>query len=108
MPFSNAPWSSVSESDYSSAEEYCSACLIDENPSGEKKTKDRCHLPVRMPRDRGGAYNTNALTAVAAVLAGARGGVKASAASKAAAARKLRRLYSEAKMNPPPSLRRMG
>lgn len=104
--FSTVPWGSVSESDFASPEDYCRSCLIDMNEAGEAKTKGKCKLPVRMPN--GGAVNRNAVHAAAAALAGARGGVSASAAEKKAAARKLMRLYGMMDEDAPDSLRRMG
>lgn len=105
MPFSDKPWGSVSESDYKTAEQFCSACLIDLNPPGKEKIKGKCKLPVKEP---GGTYNRNAIHAAAAVLAGARGGVQAPPEAKRAAARKLIRLYREMEEEPPESLRRMA
>ena len=105
MPISNKPWSSVSESDYRDAAAFCGACLIDLNESGQEKVKGKCKLPVREP---GGAINKNALSAAAAVLAGGRGGVDAPPEEKRKAARKLIRLYREAEMEPPESLRRLA
>lgn len=104
MPISNKPWSDFTAADYS-PEEYCAASLIDENPSGERKTKDRCRLPVREP---GGSLNRAAVHAAAAVLAGGRGGVDAPPAKKRAAARRLLTFYGELDEEPPESLRRLA
>lgn len=105
MPFSNKPWSQFSESDYETAEKYCSACLIDMNPSGEKKKKELCKLRVKEPS---GVYNRNGIHAAAASLAGAREPLKAPASEKKKAARKLLRLYREMGDEPPDSLKRIA
>lgn len=43
--FSDAPWSKPGgELD---AGQYCRVCLIDANPKGQPKVKDKCHLPIR-------------------------------------------------------------
>ncbi len=92
MAASNKPWSGQA-SRFDGAEAYCRSCLIDENPPGKPKVKSLCHLPVHEP---GGAINANALEAALGALNGARGGVKASSASKAAARAKLMRMRSAA------------
>ena len=46
--FSDKPWDG-SASRWGTPEAYCSACLIDVNPKGQKKVKDLCHLPVKEP-----------------------------------------------------------
>ena len=46
--FSDKPWDG-SASRWGTAEAYCSACLIDVNPKGQKKVKGLCHLPVKEP-----------------------------------------------------------
>jgi hypothetical protein len=103
MPVSGASWDG-SASRFSSTEAYCRSCLIDENPAGEPKTQDRCKLPVREPS---GAINRNAVHAAAAALAGGRGGVSASAASKRAAASRLVQIYRrDLREDPPESLLR--
>jgi hypothetical protein len=84
---------------------YCQCCLIDLNSGGEK-VKDQCKLPVRATP--GGPYNVNAMSAAAAALAGARGGVNAPAAKKKSVARRLVRLYREADREPPPALLRVA
>jgi hypothetical protein len=68
--------------------------------------KERCSLPVLEPN---GDVNANALGAAAAVLSGARGGLRGvSPSDKAKAARKLMRYYAQAEMTPPDSLRRVA
>lgn len=104
MAISDKPWGSFSASDYTD-EQYCSAALIDMNPSGKPKTKDMCKLPVKEPD---GTVNRNGVHAAAAALAGARGGVMAPADMKAKAARALIRLYGMLKETPPDSLKRMA
>lgn len=90
MPFTDAAWSSP-ESDLT-PEQFCSVCLIDENPSGQKKVKGLCHLPIR---SRPGApINQNAVFAAA----GGRGITRlkgVSAENKRKAANRIIRLYSE-------------
>lgn len=105
MPFSDKPWGNVSEADYKDASAFCDACLIDLNKAGDEKVKGLCKLPIQEP---GGTYNRNAIHAAAAVLAGARGGVQAPPEEKRKAARKLVRLYSETKEEPPESLKRIA
>ncbi len=105
---SDREWSSVSESDYADAKEYCAACLIDLNPGGEEKTKERCKLPVREPKKLGGALNRNAVHAAAVVLAGGRGGVDAPKAEQRKAARKLVRLYRELEEQAPDAIRELA
>ena len=90
--FSNKPWGDIAESDYKDAESFCAASLIDTNAKGAAKSKAMCKLPVKEPS---GAYNKNGIHAAAAALAGARGGVKASAEDKGKAARALIRLYQQ-------------
>lgn len=104
MPFTNSPWDAGAVKSGQEAGAYCSCCLIDMN-TGEK-AKDACKLPVRSTP--GGAYNLNAMSAAAAALAGARGGLDAPAEKKRTAARKLVRLYREAKREPPPALLRVA
>jgi hypothetical protein len=105
MAFSDRPWGSISESDYTDADQFCAACLIDLNPPGKEKVKANCKLPVKEP---GGAYNRNAIHAAAAALAGARGGVQAPPEAKRKAARALIRLYRQMDEEPPESLRRIA
>lgn len=93
--FSDKPWDG-SASNYADTDAYCAACMIDENPAGKAKVQALCKLPYKEP---GGAVNKNALRAIAAALAGARGGLKdVSAQAKAKAASLLDRLMHEAKM----------
>jgi len=101
MAVSNRPWGEISESDYPSPAAFCSACLIDENEPGADKVKSNCKLPVREP---GGALNRNGVHAAAQRLSA----TQASPAAKAAAARKLVRLYGELKEDPPESVSRMA
>lgn len=85
-------------------DQYKRACLIDRG--GDAPVKQRCSLPVREPN---GDVNKNALGAAAAALAGGRGGLSGvSAEQKARAARALIRLYGQADMEPPDSLRRLA
>lgn len=82
-------------------DEYKRSCLIDRG--GDAPVKERCSLPVLEPN---GDVNANALGAAAAVLSGARGGLRGvTPAQKATAARKLIRYYAQADMEPPASLR---
>lgn len=104
MAISNAPWDG-SASNYKDAASYCAACLIDENKLGADKVKSACSLPVKTPD---GTINSNAVHAAASALAGGRGGVKASPASKKAAARKLVALYGQMKEDVPPSIKNMA
>jgi hypothetical protein len=101
---SEKPWGSITAADYADAADYCSASLVDLNPAGESKTKDRCYLPVREPRSMGGNLNRNGVYAAAAVLAGSRGGVDIPAAEKKRAARTLVGHYRTLKTDPPESL----
>lgn len=55
--FTDRPWDG-SASRWDTPEAYCAACLIDDNPSGEPKVKDRCHLPVKEPD---GTYSKGAI-----------------------------------------------
>jgi hypothetical protein len=81
---------------------FCRSCLINTNTGDPKDwTQDNCKLPVKTPD---GDVNTNAMSAAAAALAGARGGVQASSADKKSAAKKLLSYYRGAKMEPPDSL----
>ena len=89
------PWSGAA-SKYPDTSAYCKASLIDDNPAGEEKTQARCHLPVYEPN---GDLNANALSAAAGRLN------QTQSPQKAAAARKLIRLYGVAGMEPPPGLR---
>ena len=105
MAISQKAWTQFTSADYKDAATYCDACLINMN-TGKREgwTKDACKLPVKEPN---GDVNANALSAAAAALAGARGGVQAPAAEKQKAARALARLYGMAKMPMPQSLQLM-
>jgi hypothetical protein len=89
------PWNGAA-SKYPDAAAYCRASLIDDNPADEDKTIARCHLPVYEPN---GDLNANALAAAAGRLS------QTQSPQKASAARKLVRLYRQAGMEPPASLR---
>lgn len=104
MAVTNKPWNGDA-SKYSSASEYCNACLIDNNPPGKDKIEGLCKLPVKEPN---GDINSNGVHAAAAALGGARGGVKASPADKKAAAKKLLGMYRVMKQDPPPSIKNMS
>jgi hypothetical protein len=88
---------------YSSAEAYCKACLVDDNAPGADKVKDKCHLPVR---SAGGGLNHAGMAAAAAALAGARGGYQGP--DRKAAARNLLALYRSENMEPPDSLKQLA
>jgi hypothetical protein len=105
---SERPWEEVRDADYEDADEYCRASLIDLNPKGEEKTKERCKLPVREPKSKGGKLNRNAVHAAAVVLAGGRGGVDAPTQAKRKAARELVRLYRDLDEEPPDSLTKLA
>lgn len=102
MPISNASWDG-SASRFT-PEEWHRSCLIHLH-TGAPDSKDQCKLPVREP---GGALNRSAVHAAAAALAGARGGVDAPPAQKAAAARALVRLYGELDELAPPSVSKLA
>lgn len=104
MAISNAPWDG-SASNYKDTDAYCAACLIDENPAGKDKVQALCKLPIKTPA---GDINSNAVHAAASALAGGRGGVSASAASKKAAARKIKAIYGQMKEDCPPSIMNMA
>jgi len=104
MAVSDRPWSSFTAADYT-PEQWRRACLIDTG-EGDVDSKSRYKLPVREP---GGAINRNGVHAAAAVLAGGRGGVQASAEQKAKAARALVRIYrTDLNEEPPDSLLRLA
>ena len=48
MVVSNQPWGKFTEADYT-PEQFCNACLLDFNPSGEQKVKRLCFLPYKEP-----------------------------------------------------------
>jgi hypothetical protein len=96
---SEKPWSMYTKADYS-IEQWHAACLIHQH-DGPPTSKDQCKLPCKTPN---GAVNRNGVYAAAAALAGARGGVQASARQKDAAARTVARYYKEMGKEPPPSI----
>src|SRR5215470_6218936 len=102
--FTDSPWNNP-ESELDAAD-YCAICLIDDNEGNGPKVKDKCKLPIKSKP--GEPVNKNALQAAAAALAGARGGLSASAQGKMAAARKVLRLMTEAKMEAGDSIRRIA
>jgi hypothetical protein len=102
--FTDQPWNGAA-SRFKDSAAFCSACLIDENPSGQPKTQALCKLPVKEPDGR---YNKNAIQAAAGALQGSRGGVQASADSKKSAARTLVRLMGEAKMQAGDGLKKLA
>jgi len=104
MAISIRPWDG-SASRWPDAAAYCESCAIDDNEPGSDKVQSKCKIPYKEPS---GDINRNALGSASAALAGARGGVQASPEAKKSAARKLLRAYAEAKMEPPPSLKRMS
>lgn len=93
MAISEAPWDG-SASNYKDADAYCAASLIDENASGEEKTKDKCSFPIKTSD---GALSRAGVHAAAARLNQS----GASPANKKAAARKLLGYYSELKEQAP-------
>jgi hypothetical protein len=101
---SDRPWSEVSKASYRTADEYCTACLIDANKPGNPKTKARCKLPVYEPAQLGGRLNRNAVRAAAERLVQSRGGLIASTSERHAAARHLVALYAVIGETPPHSL----
>src|SRR5579859_493465 len=95
--FTDSPWSSP-ESDLS-PEDFAKVSLIDLNPPGAKKTKDKIYLPIRSTP--GGAVNKNALRAAAGALQGARGGLKGvPPAEKKKAAKTIVNLMKQAGIKP--------
>lgn len=97
---SDKSWSQFTAADYS-PEQWRRACLIDTG-NGPADAKARYKLPVREPS---GVINRNACHAAAAVLAGGRGGVQASAEQKRAAATRLASIYrNDLNEEPPASL----
>jgi len=101
---SDRPWAGVTRASYASAAEFCAACLIDQNPDGDPKTKSRCKLPVYEPRDMGGRLNRNAVHAAADRLVRTSGGVDASLVQRQVAARRLIELYATIGDPPPRAL----
>jgi HK97 family phage prohead protease len=101
---SDVPWSRFSAADYD-LRQWMRACLIDTG-EGDPDSKSRYKLPVKEP---GGAVNRGGVHAAAGVLAGARGGVRASEEQKRAAARKLLAIYrDDLDEEPPESLMTMA
>jgi hypothetical protein len=96
---SEKPWSDYTEADYS-LEQWHRACLIHQH-QGAPTSKQQCKLPVRTPT---GVLSRAGVHAAAAALAGARGGVNASADEKMKASAALVRLYGKLNEEPPPSL----
>ena len=105
---SDRPWSGIHRASYASADEYCAACVIDENGTGGPKRKDRCKLPVYEPRHLGGLLNRRAVRAAANRLVRGGGGVDAPVEVKRAAARRLIQLYAVIGERPPPALATMA
>ena len=98
MAVTNKPWDG-SASRWPSPVSYCAACLIDTNDG--TKTKAMCSLPVREPT---GEINSNAVSAAAAALNGARG-ASFPADQKKAAAQKLVSIYrNQLNQDPPDDL----
>jgi hypothetical protein len=98
--FTDDKWSG-SAADYKDANEYCDACLIDENTDPKNKTKDKCHLPIK----KDGVIYRRALQAASGALLGSRGNtVLASPEEKKAAAKRLVSLMKEGGMMAGPNL----
>lgn len=96
---SNKPWGDYTSADYS-IQQWHAACLIHQH-DGPPTSKAQCKLPVRTPT---GTLNANGVHAAAAALAGARGGINATADQKASAARAILGYYKQLNDDPPPSL----
>lgn len=90
--FTERPWDG-SSSRWDTPEEYCSSCVIDLNPSGSPKTKQRCYLPIREPGTRD--VNVNAVRNALSRL-GAGFPKDASASQRASATATLERMLSQA------------
>jgi hypothetical protein len=102
---SNKPWE-AKPGDYKNAAHYADSSLINLNDGPEDEwTLNNIKLPVKEP---GGALNKNAVFAAAAVLGGARGGIKAPPEAKKKAAKKLLVHYQTLQADPPDSLKRMA
>ena len=104
MAVTNKPWDG-SASKYPDTNAYCSACLVDLNPSGQDKTQSNCKLPIAEPN---GDININALPAALGALNGARSDMKIPVDAKKKAAKALLRAYREAKLDVPDSLKNMA
>jgi hypothetical protein len=106
MAVSDKSWGQFSDSDYPDAGAFCDASLINLNTGTRSDwTKANCKLRLF---EHDGDLNRNGVHAAAAVLAGGRGGVDAPASAKAAAAKRLVRLYGELKEPPPDSIRHLA
>jgi len=105
MAFTSAPWDGGAVESGQEPGAFCRCCLIDLNEGGEK-SKAACKLPVRSTP--GGPYNTNAIAAAAAALAGARGGLSAPPEKKRGAARRLISLYGQMGKPAPDALKRIA
>jgi hypothetical protein len=101
---SDRPWAGISRASYPSADAYCAACVIDENPAGSRRVKALCKLPVYEPPAMGGLLNRRGVRAAADRLLRSRGGVDAPQPVKVAAARRLLRLYAGLGERPPAGL----
>lgn len=88
--FTNAKWQTP-ESELS-AEEFCAVCLIDLNPPGAKKVKEKCYWPIR--RRPGGPVYIRALRNVLARAPQTKGVPRS---KKEQALRKVARLLEESK-----------
>lgn len=100
-PVSDKPWSDFTAADYTPAQ-WHRACVIHDHPAGQvPDDKEHCKLPIREPD---GTLNRGGVHAAASVLAGGRGGVQASPAQKAAAARAVLSAYHTIGDTPPDSL----
>lgn len=100
-PVSDKPWSDFTAADYTPAQ-WHRACVIHDHPAGQvPDDKEHCKLPIREPD---GTLNRAGVHAAASVLAGGRGGVQATAAQKAAAARAVLSAYHTIGDTPPDSL----
>lgn len=77
---SEAPWDGAA-ANYKDADSYCTYSLIDENPAGQEKIKDKCSFPVFTPD---GALSRAGVHAAAARLnqSGASPDAKKGAAKK--------------------------
>lgn len=103
--FTNKPWDG-SANRWPDAASYAESALINLNTGPRSNwTKGNVKLPIQEPS---GEYNTNAIHAAVAALAGGRGGVQAPPAAKKAAARKLIALYGRMKEDVPPSIKQMA
>lgn len=86
--FTQAPWDGASGR-WPDADSYCQASMIDDNPSGQPKTKALCHLPIREPGS--GDININAVRAALARV----DQVQTSSANKASARRRLEAMLAQ-------------